>query len=400
MGMGKKLSDKFSISLSTFNEANDILGFDLMKLCFEGPQDDLKKTENTQPALLTAGVAAFRVYMQEIGLKPLFSAGHSLGEITALTCAGAIDFPDALRIVRQRGKFMQEAVPAGLGGMSAITGLDKGIIEKACLEASNNDETAVVSNYNSPEQIVISGHLKAINRAGDMLKEKGGRVVPLNVSAPFHCPLMQPAAENLKKELQKYVFHPFNWPVISNDTALPYSDPSVIIENLTNQVVKGVRWQASMEFLKNKGITDAIELGPQAVLKNLMKKNAPSIITYSFEKDEDIQEVRKVLTHNCAEPGKLEFLTRAMAISVCTRNSNWDSEAYKKGVIEPYKEVQRIAEDLETSHQEPSMEQMTLALEMLKSVFKTKGTPELEREERFKQLFSETGTIGFFKDVG
>ncbi|MCX7922790.1 MAG: ACP S-malonyltransferase [Clostridia bacterium] len=403
VGMGKALCDKYEVARQTFEEANEAVGFDLQKLCFEGSIEELTKTENTQPAILTASVAAFRVYMQETGVAPVYSAGHSLGEFSALTCAGAIAFADAVKIVKQRGKFMQEAVPIGLGGMSAIAGIDKSVIEAACLEASSIDEIVVVSNYNSPEQIVISGHQGAVNKAGEILKGKGARVIPLKVSAPFHSPLMQPAADKLEQEMKKYTYNQFKWPVISNVTALPYAEPEKIITNLTEQMVKGVQWQASMEYMANNGVGAAIELGPQVVLKNLMKKNAPSIVTYSYDKAEDVKAIeqafeKKAESSDTTKLDTLAVITRSMAIAVCTRNRNWDNDEYQSGVVEPYRKIQQMADELEREGKEPTMEQMKEALAMLKSVFTTKKTPVEEQIERFNQLFGETGTRELFAD--
>lgn len=401
--MGKALCDEFEVARETFKEANDVLGFDLQKLCFEGSIDELTKTENAQPAILTASVAAFRVYMKEVGITPALSAGHSLGEYSALTSSGAIKFSDALRIVRQRGRFMQEASSLGLGGMSAVGDIDKSTIEDVCKKASRDEQIVVVSNINSPNQIVISGHKEAVHAASEMLKEMGAAVTPLKVSAPFHCPLMQPAAVKLNEELKKYTFSTLAFPVISNVSSLPYAGHDAIIGNLTEQMVKPVQWLSTMEYLKSNGITMAIEMGPQTVLRNLMKKSAPEVAAYSYDKKEDVDAFMKALTtngmlKNSRMPNGPTLITRCMAVAVCTRNRNWDNVEYQKGVTEPYRKIQQMQDEIEKNGSQPTVEQMAAALEMLRSVFITKKTPVEEQVRRFNQVFDETGTRHLFPD--
>lgn len=403
VGMGKKLCDIYTSAARTFEEANDALEFNLSKLCFEGSIEELTKTENTQPALLTASVAAFRVFMQEYGIEPSYLAGHSLGEISALVCAGGIDFSDAVKIVRERGRFMQEAVPQGIGAMAAVSGIDRELIEKECSIYSGSNQVVVVSNYNSPDQIVISGYTSAVNAAGEKLKKLGAGIIPLKVSAPFHSPLMQPAAARLRAELYKYTYKELKYPVLSNVTAQPYTGHTSIIENLAAQIVSPVRWTESVLFLEQNAICTAVELGPKNVLKNLMKKNAPDIKTYSFDMEEDAELLKCELSEGAEsagiyDPNSPTVVTRCLATAVCTRNYNWDNDEYQKGVIEPYKRIQRLQEELEKQKKQPSRKQMEDALEMLRSVFKTKKTPTEEQVERFTQIFEETRTFELFQN--
>lgn len=403
VGMGKKLCDIYTSAARTFEEADDALEFKLSKLCFEGSIEELTKTENTQPALLTASIAAFRVFMEENEIEPSCMAGHSLGEISALVCAGSMDFSDAVKIVRERGRFMQEAVPQGIGAMAAVSGIDRELIEKECSTYAGSNEVVVVSNYNSPDQIVISGHTSAVNAAGERLRKLGANIIPLKVSAPFHSPLMQPAADRLRAELHKYTYKELKYPVLSNVTAQPYTGHTSVIENLAAQIVSPVRWTESMIFLKQNGISIAVELGPKNVLKNLMKKNAPDMKTYSFDMEEDAALLKDELSENAGSAGIYNpnlptVVTRCLATAVCTRNYNWDNDEYQKGVIEPYKRIQRLQEELEKQKKQPSKEQMEDALEMLRSVFRTKKTPSEEQAERFTQIFEETGTFELFQD--
>lgn len=402
VGMGKSLYESNLIAKQTFEEASDALSIDLAKLCFEGDIGELTKTQNAQPAILTLSVAAFKVYMKEIDIEPKYFAGHSLGEFSALTCAGAINFKDAVRIVHKRGMFMQSAVPEGLGSMAAITGVSKSIIEDVCHEISSTENTVVVSNYNSQKQIVISGHKKAVDLACEKLNGMGARTIPLKVSAPFHSPLMQPAAEKLRNELEKYVYNDLKYPVISNVTASPYPSKDSIVDILTQQLVKPVLWQDSMDFLNNKGINIVVEIGPQTVLRNLMKNNVPDIKAFAYDNEEDIKGLKKLIASGNNDEDKKEIIhtvvSRCLAIAVCTRNRNWDINEYQKGVVVPFRKIQQLQDGLEKDNQLPDVNQMKQALDMLKSVFITKKVPVQEQMDRFNQIFDETGTRDIFPD--
>ncbi|MDF2882507.1 MAG: malonyl CoA-acyl carrier protein transacylase [Clostridiaceae bacterium] len=399
IGMGKDLCSKYKIADEVFNEANNVLGFDLKSLCIDGNIGELTRTENTQPAILTASVAAFKVYMQEIGAKPICSAGHSLGELSALTCSGTINFSDALKIARSRGKFMQEAVEQSGGSMAAIGGISKYIIEDVCSEISTGEKVVVISNYNSKDQIVISGHKEAVSMAAEKLNNLNGKVTLMKVSGPFHSPLMQPAADKFKIELEKYKFNELDWDVISNINSRPYTDEKSIINNLTKQIVQPVQWGNTMEYLRGIGITDVIELGPGNVLKKLMEKDQSSINAYSFDKVVDVELVKKKFQDSKElKRKKYSFISRSLGIAVCTQNYNWNDEEYKKGVVEPYKKIKLVQDTIESEGKEPTIEQMREALEMLKSVFETKKTPIDEQIYRYNELFEETDTSELFVD--
>ncbi len=271
-GMGKDLADNFVAARQVFAEANDALGFDLTKLCFEGPEEDLKLTANTQPAILTASIAALRVVQAETGLQPAFTAGHSLGEYSALVCAGALGFADAVRTVRQRGTFMQEAVPVGTGAMAAMLGIERDELAAICAEAAQG-EVVSPANFNSPGQIVIAGAAGAVARAIEIAKGRGYRkAMLLPVSAPFHCALMQPAAERLRTVLDGVAVSAPQMPVISNVEAQPNSDGNRVRELLVTQVCAPVRWDESVEKMVVLGVTRFIEIGPGKVLSGLVKR--------------------------------------------------------------------------------------------------------------------------------
>ncbi|HMB15753.1 MAG TPA: ACP S-malonyltransferase [Pelovirga sp.] len=271
-GMGKDLAQNFPLAKQLFEEANDILGFDLSKLCFSGSEEDLKLTANTQPAILAVSIAALRVLRQEIELSPAYAAGHSLGEYSALVAAGVLSFADALTTVRQRGIFMQEAVPIGVGAMAAILGLEGEALEQLCLDASRG-EVVAPANFNSPGQVVIAGHAAAVERAIALAAERGAkRALKLSVSAPFHCALMAPAAQRLEQALAVVKVTPFAFPVVTNVEATCCDLPERVKPLLVKQVCAPVRWDASIEHCAALGVDRYLEVGPGKVLTGLIKR--------------------------------------------------------------------------------------------------------------------------------
>lgn len=291
IGMGKEFYERRPASKSIFQEAGDILHLDMVRLCFEGPLDTLNLTQNTQPAILTASIAALKCLEQEISIKPKLLAGHSLGEYTALVAAGAMDFKDAVRLVAMRGRFMQDAVPQGIGAMAAILGLSGEIVEGICREATDEKNIVVPANFNSPEQTVISGHKEAVERASNLAKDKKAkRVIPLPVSVPSHSPLMKPAAERLAKELDGIKIKPLNTPIITNVEARPLSAAELVKVLLKKQLYSPVRWVESVQRIKQEGIETVIEVGPGRVLAGLVKRIDGSINTVNIERPEDIKQ--------------------------------------------------------------------------------------------------------------
>jgi [acyl-carrier-protein] S-malonyltransferase len=271
VGMGKELAEKHSIANQIFREADDALGFKLSQLCFEGPEDQLRLTENTQPAILTTSIAAWRV-LDEKGFQPDFAAGHSLGEYSAQVAVGTMRFSDAVRAVRNRGKYMQEAVPVGTGTMAAILGMPFDEVAAVCRDAAQG-EVCEPANVNSPEQIVISGHAAAVERAAKLAAERGAkRAKVLPVSAPFHCSLMRPAENRLAADLEKLPFSRPRVGVVSNVDARPVEDQDSARDALIRQVTASVRWSESMAWLVGRGVQTFIELGPGKVLCGLMRQ--------------------------------------------------------------------------------------------------------------------------------
>lgn len=282
-GMGKELSDNFAVSRHIFEEADDALGFKLSAICFSGSEDELKLTANTQPAILTASIAVLRVVEQETGLKAGYLAGHSLGEYSALVCSGALNFADAVRIVRARGTFMQEAVPVGTGSMAAMLSIEKDLLEEICRDAAQGDVVSP-ANFNSPGQIVIAGSVSAVARAIDLARERGfKKSMLLPVSAPFHCALMKPAAERLALVLDGINYNDMLCPVVSNVEATANSEKGRVRELLVTQVCAPVLWQQSVTAMAALGVTRFIEVGPGKVLSGLVKRITKEVTTSSVE---------------------------------------------------------------------------------------------------------------------
>lgn len=271
VGMGKELAEKYPVARQTFDEADSALGYKISQICFEGPEEQLKLTETTQPAILTASIAAWRV-MNEKGMKPAFVAGHSLGEYSAHVAAGTISFADAVRTVRNRGKYMQEAVPVGVGAMAAVLGMDFEKVSAVCKDAAQG-EVCEPANINSAEQIVISGHKAAVERAAVLATERGAkRAVLLPVSAPFHCSLMKPAQDRLADDLNALSFQKPGVPVVCNVDAAIVDDAASSKDALVQQVTGSVKWEQSVRLLIARGVETFVEVGPGKVLCGLMRQ--------------------------------------------------------------------------------------------------------------------------------
>lgn len=278
VGMLAELASEFPQVEQTFAEASEALGYDLWRLVCSGPESELQLTAVTQPAMLTAGVAVWRVWQAAGGPAPAVMAGHSLGEYSALVCAGALPFAQAVQLVRQRGEYMQQAVPLGTGAMAAVLGLERAAVEAACASACSADEIVAVANYNAPLQSVIAGHTAAVARAGSAAQAAGAkRVVTLPVSAPFHCSLMRPAAEALAPAIAAAHISPPAIPVINNVDVAAASDPAAIRDALLRQIYSPVRWVEVIEAMAARGVTHVVECGPGKVLAGLTKRIASEL---------------------------------------------------------------------------------------------------------------------------
>ena len=288
-GMGKDLVENFPAARMVFEEVDDALGSKISQLCFEGPAETLQLTENTQPAILSVSVAALRALESKGFPRPEYVAGHSLGEYSALVAAGSISLPDAVKTVRARGRYMQEAVHAGQGAMAAVIGLQLAVIEEICKQASQ-DQVCAPANINSPNQIVIAGNAEAVDRAIELLKEKGAkRVVKLNVSAPFHCALMMPAQVRLGADLEALSLDDLRTPLVSNVDAIEVRDAISARDSLVRQVSSPVRWLPSIELLIRQGVDTFVEVGPGKVLSGLLRQINRDVKSLNVEDSESLK---------------------------------------------------------------------------------------------------------------
>ena len=295
VGMGKELCDNFPAAKTIFEKADEALGFSLSEMCFSGDEAELQLTANTQPAILTASVAAFGAMMEEGFAKPDFVAGHSLGEYSALVAAGVLDFADAVRTVRKRGAYMQDAVPVGVGAMAAILGSEIEMIEAACAEAADG-QVCSPANINSPNQVVIAGDSAAVDRACELLKARGAkRAIRLNVSAPFHCSLMMPAQLKLAGDLSELSYSSFEFPITHNVDAEVNSNETRVAEKLTMQVSSPVKWLDSIRNLIAEGTTTFVEVGPGKVLSGLVKQIDRDVRTLNVENVESLRNTQETL---------------------------------------------------------------------------------------------------------
>ncbi|HBX43241.1 MAG TPA: [acyl-carrier-protein] S-malonyltransferase [Deltaproteobacteria bacterium] len=291
-GMGKELHDAYPAAREVFDEASEALGFSLADLCFRGTEEDLRLTENTQPSLCTVSVAAYRVLAEETGIRPLCAAGHSLGEYSALVASGALSFSDAVRLLRSRGRYMQDAVPPGEGAMAAVIGLPPETVQGICRDAGRQG-VVEPANFNGGDQIVISGSAVAVAAACEAAKSAGARkVMVLPVSAPFHCTLMKPASERLAPELRAAVPGPFSFPVVANVTAEPYPQGEGVAETLIRQIVLPVRWEECVRRMRGMGVSSFLEVGPGRVLSGLVRRIEKDVPAGAFCAPADLPGVR------------------------------------------------------------------------------------------------------------
>lgn len=385
--MGKGLFNDFDIAKETFAEANEVLGFDLQKICFEGSLQKLNQTENMLPAILTVSVAAFRVYMKEIGYKPTFLAGHSLGEYSALTCSGAIAFADAVKLVHKRS-LLATQVKGGL--MSVINGVSLEEILDICQKQNASGEILALACQNSIDQFVLSGKEEAVVHAEDQIILLNGQATPILMAPPFHSPLMKEVLPQLQEELGTLTFDTFQFPVVANATALPYKGTDQIIDHLSLQLTSTVRWFDTIAFFQANDVDLTIEMGPKAILSDLIgSRTGLTALSFGQKEDRSAIKDRLQIVSNRYAP---TIITRSLAIAVATRNRNTDNEQYRLGVEVPYEQLEQLQLELEEKGMEPTEAQMRQALTWLSQIMRTKGTTKEEQLRRFQQILLETGT--------
>ena len=341
VGMGKALCTNFTCARNTFLTANEILNFDLMKLCFEGDEKKLSMTEYSQPAIVTYSIALYRVFEERFGYRPVIFAGHSLGEYSALTCAEAIMFEDTLRIVQKRGKLMGSL--ANDGKMAAIIGAESDDIREYCIQHSMPDRVLSISNYNTKQQTVISGNDTLVKEATEYFSEKGFRTKILNVSGAFHSQMMSEITEQFSEELEKYTLSTPKYKVISNVDGMPFIDSRDIKVKLVRQLVNPVKWSNVMDYFLRDQIDTVIEFGAGRTLGNFFKTVSKTIQTFSYEQNEDFTALTQIAKSSDFTFAQFKDLaSRCISIIACTKNNNFDENQYQKNVVEVCQKIRSI----------------------------------------------------------
>ncbi len=383
--MGKYFYDNFKVAKETFEEASDTLHIDFEKLCFSPDEkESLDKLENSQTTLVCVSTAMFRVYMKEIGIKPMYCLGYSLGEVSALCCAGAIDYSAALQIVRDRGLIISDVASRLDGTMAWTINLEQNIIDNICEDLRAEGEKIYTSAYDTPIKTSISGTSTAVNKACNIIVEKGGIGIPIKMSGPFHSPLMIEASLRFKHILEKYQYRDFDFPVISNVTALPYNSKDEIIDSLTLQLIKPIGWQSSINYLIQKGIDKGIEMGPKNVLKYLVEKISNKLTVYAFEKEKELKIIKDDLIIN--ESDILKILGKCLASVVSTKNRNDNNEHYQDCVVKLYNEILRLYDEIASGKIEPAIESVKVAVDKLEAILKYKMLSQIEQNYQLQKV--------------
>lgn len=341
-GMGVNTYKYESHTKRLMEEASDILGYDMYALCNTGEIEQLSRTSYTQPVLLTMSMIAFHAYMHQIGIEPTFTAGHSLGEYSALVASEALSFQDGLRIVQQRGQFMENASQDHIGSMIAVRGIAVDELELLCMQHRTSEQPVVIACYNSPLQHVVAGHSQALERLTRSLEQQKVQMNRLSVSGPFHTILMQHAADRLATALHTQSFQQTRWPVISNVTAEPYASDIHIVQGLIDQMTCAVKWQQSLLYMVANGIHTTVEIGPRNILTRLSEDIAPDLSGYAFDKEQD--------RHRLIQDYPVDvWIKECLAQSISLPNHNWNENEYAQGVIEPVQQLKQMLGYLTTS---------------------------------------------------
>ncbi|WP_074083258.1 ACP S-malonyltransferase [Paenibacillus sp. P32E] len=391
-GMGRRWYKEYSIVRRVFEEASEVLKYDLKRICFEGETEQLADTRITQPAIVTLSVAAYQIFVNEVGITPAYYAGHSLGEYSALCCAGVIRFDDMLRLVQVRGQLMYEAVEAGTGLMQAIRGVGITSIYEACEEVSDESGLVTVANVNSNNQVVISGHRSAVIKVSERLQQQFARAsaISLQVGAPFHSPLMVRAAQTFRKEFDKYTLYSTDKLVISNLTGLPYRRSSELKTALASQISATVQWKASMDFFTRQGIDRFVELGPGTTLRNLLKNTDNDLRCYAFDDPGDLAELKRM---KWAPLMPSQVISWCLATAVATPNRGQQSEQSLTAITNMYKRLQTLKKRSEKI--ENAQEEMIEAITVIKQMMMEKGLAASVQCDIFDKLMQETTDPGW-----
>jgi [acyl-carrier-protein] S-malonyltransferase len=384
--MGRELFDAHALVRDLFAQASQVLGYDLGEICFAGSDQRLMRTEYGQPALLTIGCAGYAVLANEIGIEPVFLAGHSLGEITALTCAGAISFSDALAIADRRGRLMQDVADRQPGEMAAVIGIEADQVEALCRECPQELAPVVVANRNSPTQNVISGGREGVADVADRCRRAGARIVELNVGVAFHSPLMKPVARQLQQELHRWSFTAMTRPVVANVTAMPILRPAEIPHLLVRQITAPVRWHESIDLMRRAGVTRFLEMPPGKVLTRLLQGQGRGVTALDYDSTAARELCREELS--TAQPDQL--LERCLLAAAAAPNYNQECAAGER-FADAYRQLESLLERTEEQNHQPSADEVEEALDLLSVVFAAKQVPEDEQERRRQEIYDRSG---------
>ena len=384
-GMGKTFYDEFRVVRDIFTEASDILHCDLGKLCFSPEQkSELDRLENAQAALLCVSVASYRVFVAETGCEQAIYLGYSLGEYSALCCAGALTLRDALLLVRDRGLIVTDVAASIDGSMAWVVNITAQRVEQICEALRQEGEAIYISAYDSPVKTSLSGTHSALRKAGERVVESGGIPIPIKMSGPFHSPLMQAAADSFRRLLDGYRYQKPRYPVIANVTARPYEAVGDIPHNLMLQLVNPVRWQDSLTCAFGRGVTTSVEIGPKNVLTYVLEKNKPDLKTYVLD---TVQAMKKF--HESVVIGRddyLRFLSQSLTTIVGTKNYNEDPSEYEQKVILPFKKIQKAYEEVRAGKVVPNPEIYQDITVLIDGALRAKGMSETEIAARIKKL--------------
>lgn len=385
VGMGKTIAAEFKAAARIFEEANDTLACKLDDIIFSGDMNQLTASEVAQPAILATSYALFCVYMQEIGIEPVYLAGHSLGEITALVATGAIAFKDALLFARQRGLLMQKGFEQKKGHMAVVMGITQEKLTQILEEINSKECFAAISCYNSPEQFLVAGQKEAFQALKKKVPQINGEFIPyrmiaMKVDAPFHSRLMKFIEKDVREEIAKYEFGPFKYDVISNITAQPYVSHEEVADHLIRQLTYPVKWRQTIEYLDSQEVSLALDIGPQFVLRSLVKETPTRMSAYSYDIKEDVVQLKSLFHLDAPNLMKKIELCLNAAASVPNKKC-WESSDYRKNVIAPYRKIERTLMELEENGQTPARLHMEESKSLLTQILKAKGLSAIEQTE-------------------
>lgn len=408
VGMGKKLYDRYYCVRNIFHNANDVLGYDLRKMCFYGDGNELRQSQYTQPAVFTVSYAAYKAYIDEYGIEPYCVAGHSMGEITALVCANVMDFSQGLDLIRKRGIIMQNSI-ANVGGMYAIINFEKSELERECLNVSDNSDYAVISNYNSANQYTISGSFSALDRVIPQIKEKGGICIPLKVSGPFHSKYMLKSAEEFRNVLSKYEFDIPNCMVMLNYSGKKFDSNMDLKEILVKQIYSPVYWNSCVNSMMEKGVEVILEAGPKNTLTKMIREQTNEIKIFSSDSEKELKEFYESIESNddtyigekyVSDEARMNELVReCLRTAVCIQNNGDDNLEYENEFQIPYSKTKAKYLTIKEKGENTLKELAQMAIDVLKAACKVKRVGEAEKEGIYKELIRRTGTKNLMLDL-